>query len=255
MDLEFEHFTFYVACCVELDMSKLPDICPNRRLKTPQNNAARERSRVKTLRTAFLELQRSLPAVPPNTKLSKLDILVLATAYIYRLTQTLQCRDDPRFPETNPSPADDGGQGFYKTSDVAESSSFNTSVSTPSRDCKVKVKVQAKKRLTNSCVACRDVESKYLWGEPWSRRCQEDTYHPQVSNIWGPDVRRPVVTNTRIMQSNRGILHPVKKWPMRSRLYDSIFGCPGKTSLLTRSVGTASYERQTQHVPAKIERA
>ncbi|KAH9488831.1 hypothetical protein Btru_058723 [Bulinus truncatus] len=56
----------------------------------PQNNAARERSRVKTLRSAFLELQRSLPAVPPNTKLSKLDVLVLATTYIYHLTKTLE---------------------------------------------------------------------------------------------------------------------------------------------------------------------
>ncbi|KAH3782805.1 hypothetical protein DPMN_160725 [Dreissena polymorpha] len=54
------------------------------------NNAARERSRVKTLRTAFLELQRSLPAVPPDTKLSKLDILVLATTYIAHLMSALQ---------------------------------------------------------------------------------------------------------------------------------------------------------------------
>lgn len=52
-------------------------------------NAARERSRVKTLRTAFLELQRTLPAVPPDTKLSKLDVLVLATTYIAHLMRTL----------------------------------------------------------------------------------------------------------------------------------------------------------------------
>ena len=53
------------------------------------SNAARERSRVKTLRTAFLELQRTLPAVPRDTKLSKLDVLVLATTYIANLTTTL----------------------------------------------------------------------------------------------------------------------------------------------------------------------
>ncbi|XP_071511500.1 uncharacterized protein [Diadema antillarum] len=52
-------------------------------------NAARERSRVKTLRDAFLELQRSLPSVPPDTKLSKLDVLVLATTYISHLMRTL----------------------------------------------------------------------------------------------------------------------------------------------------------------------
>lgn len=53
------------------------------------SNAARERSRVKTLRAAFLKLQRTLPAVPKDTKLSKLDVLVLATTYIAHLTTTL----------------------------------------------------------------------------------------------------------------------------------------------------------------------
>ncbi|XP_006880760.1 PREDICTED: transcription factor 23 [Elephantulus edwardii] len=52
-------------------------------------NAARERSRVRTLRQAFLALQATLPAVPPDTKLSKLDVLVLATSYIAHLTHTL----------------------------------------------------------------------------------------------------------------------------------------------------------------------
>ncbi|XP_048871894.1 transcription factor 24-like [Brienomyrus brachyistius] len=53
-------------------------------------SAARERSRVQTLRHAFLELQRTLPSVPPDTKLSKLDVLILATTYIAHLTRTLQ---------------------------------------------------------------------------------------------------------------------------------------------------------------------
>ncbi|KAK1173841.1 transcription factor 24-like [Acipenser oxyrinchus oxyrinchus] len=53
-------------------------------------NAARERNRVQTLRHAFLELQRTLPSVPPDTKLSKLDVLILATTYIAHLTRTLQ---------------------------------------------------------------------------------------------------------------------------------------------------------------------
>ncbi|XP_075770635.1 transcription factor 23 [Pelodiscus sinensis] len=52
-------------------------------------NAARERSRVRTLRQAFLALQAALPTVPPDTKLSKLDVLVLATSYIAHLSHTL----------------------------------------------------------------------------------------------------------------------------------------------------------------------
>lgn len=62
---------------------------PKRRGRPIANNAARERSRVKTLRSAFLELQRTLPAVPPDTKLSKLDVLVLATTYIAHLMSAL----------------------------------------------------------------------------------------------------------------------------------------------------------------------
>lgn len=44
---------------------------------------------MKTIRQAFLALQAALPAVPPDTKLSKLDVLVLATSYIAHLTRTL----------------------------------------------------------------------------------------------------------------------------------------------------------------------
>ncbi|XP_002740066.2 transcription factor 24-like [Saccoglossus kowalevskii] len=67
---------------------------PRRRGRPTGANAARERSRVKTLRSAFLELQKTLPAVPPDTKLSKLDVLVLATTYIAHLMQTLDS-DNP----------------------------------------------------------------------------------------------------------------------------------------------------------------
>ncbi|XP_036406149.1 transcription factor 24-like [Megalops cyprinoides] len=58
-------------------------------------NAARERSRVRNLRQAFHSLQAALPSVPPDTKLSKLDVLVLATNYIAHLTQTLDQGDAP----------------------------------------------------------------------------------------------------------------------------------------------------------------
>uniref|UniRef100_A0A8C7YDQ6 BHLH domain-containing protein n=1 Tax=Oryzias sinensis TaxID=183150 RepID=A0A8C7YDQ6_9TELE len=58
-------------------------------------NAARERSRVRNLRQAFHSLQAALPSVPPDTKLSKLDVLVLATNYIAYLTETLDQGGSP----------------------------------------------------------------------------------------------------------------------------------------------------------------
>lgn len=114
-------------------------------------NAARERSRVKTLRDAFLELQRSLPSVPPDTKLSKLDVLVLATTYISHLMKTL---------------------------DEGDSSVVN------SEDSKISEKQHRLK------------------------------------------------TN--------GLLHPVKKWPMRSRLYAGAGGIPIPAVLDTPSPSSAS---------------
>ncbi|XP_036119436.1 transcription factor 23 [Molossus molossus] len=59
------------------------------RSEASPENAARERSRVRSLSQAFLALQAALPAVPPDTKLSKLDVLVLATSYIAHLTRML----------------------------------------------------------------------------------------------------------------------------------------------------------------------
>ncbi|XP_053206963.1 transcription factor 23-like, partial [Panonychus citri] len=52
-------------------------------------NAARERSRVRSLRLAFQQLQQSIPTIPADTKLSKLDVLILATDYISHLTNLL----------------------------------------------------------------------------------------------------------------------------------------------------------------------
>ncbi|KAK2856582.1 hypothetical protein Q5P01_005317 [Channa striata] len=59
------------------------------RSKYSPENAARERSRIRNLRQAFHSLQAALPSVPPDTKLSKLDVLLLATNYIAYLTETL----------------------------------------------------------------------------------------------------------------------------------------------------------------------
>ncbi|XP_062335355.1 musculin [Osmerus eperlanus] len=61
-----------------------------------QRNAAnaRERARMRVLSKAFSRLKTSLPWVPADTKLSKLDTLRLASSYISHLRHILQ---DDRF--------------------------------------------------------------------------------------------------------------------------------------------------------------
>ncbi|XP_076868982.1 transcription factor 21 [Brachyhypopomus gauderio] len=51
---------------------------------------ARERARMSVLSQAFSRLKTSLPWVPADTKLSKLDTLRLASSYISHLRQLLQ---------------------------------------------------------------------------------------------------------------------------------------------------------------------
>ncbi|XP_041105255.1 transcription factor 21-like [Polyodon spathula] len=59
--------------------------------KQLQRNAAnaRERSRMRVLSKAFSRLKTTLPWVPADTKLSKLDTLRLASSYIAHLRQVL----------------------------------------------------------------------------------------------------------------------------------------------------------------------
>ncbi|KFM56721.1 Transcription factor 21, partial [Stegodyphus mimosarum] len=64
--------------------------------KPVQRNAAnaRERARMRVLSRAFSRLKTSLPWVPPDTKLSKLDTLRLAATYIAHLRKVLKDDDE-----------------------------------------------------------------------------------------------------------------------------------------------------------------
>ena len=61
-----------------------------------QRNAAnaRERARMRVLSKAFCRLKTTLPWVPPDTKLSKLDTLRLATGYIAHLRAILKLSEN-----------------------------------------------------------------------------------------------------------------------------------------------------------------
>ncbi|CAF98030.1 unnamed protein product [Tetraodon nigroviridis] len=69
-----------------------PGRAAHRDARQSQRNAAnaRERARMRVLSKAFSRLKTSLPWVPADTKLSKLDTLRLASSYISHLRQLLQ---------------------------------------------------------------------------------------------------------------------------------------------------------------------
>ena len=69
---------------------KEDELPPDQRPGPPRGAAnARERTRMRVLSKAFGRLKLTLPWVPPDTKLSKLDTLRLATSYIGHLQRIL----------------------------------------------------------------------------------------------------------------------------------------------------------------------
>lgn len=53
-------------------------------------HATRERIRVEAFNVAFTELRKLLPTLPPDKKLSKIEILKLAICYISYLNHVLE---------------------------------------------------------------------------------------------------------------------------------------------------------------------
>lgn len=73
---------------------KEDELALSEREKIPRGAAnARERTRMRVLSKAFGRLKLTLPWVPPDTKLSKLDTLRLATSYISHLQRLLSEED------------------------------------------------------------------------------------------------------------------------------------------------------------------
>ena len=75
--------------------------------KPQQRNAAnaRERARMRVLSRAFCRLKTTLPWVPADTKLSKLDTLRLATTYIGHLRAVLVDGTSTSSSTTSPLPS------------------------------------------------------------------------------------------------------------------------------------------------------
>ncbi|ETE67013.1 Helix-loop-helix protein 2, partial [Ophiophagus hannah] len=62
---------------------------PNATAKYRSAHATRERIRVEAFNLAFAELRKLLPTLPPDKKLSKIEILRLAICYISYLNHVL----------------------------------------------------------------------------------------------------------------------------------------------------------------------
>ncbi|KAH6941197.1 hypothetical protein HPB50_014895 [Hyalomma asiaticum] len=211
--------------------------------KATSRNAARERSRVRSLRSAFQALQSSLPSVPPNTKLSKLDILVLASNYIAHLGALLsdeeqQHSDDqlqvvlPQSEaDTSPDTCDvstvaatpldvyDIAPAFPKARSQAKATSRNAARER-SRVRSLRSAFQALQSSLpsvppNTKLSKLDIlvlASNYI-AHLGALLSDEEQQHSDDSSADDSPVRE--VESTK----SRSYLHPVKKWPMRSRLY------------------------------------
>nr|XP_053642702.1 uncharacterized protein LOC128695842 [Cherax quadricarinatus] len=151
-------------------------------------NALRERTRVENLRRAYLELQAAIPSVPLNTKLSKLDVLVLATTYISHLSQLLE-EDDARV-------SHDTNNNTMTTT---------TSLKTAAHGHHTHLQTQVDTHIHAQAHAHAHTHTQA------HTRIQTDAHTNSVSMASGP---------RRITQ--KGFLHPVKKWPMRARLYAGV---------------------------------
>lgn len=84
------------ACTFSLINQNDSSNSSNTSLNSMQRSAAndRERTRMRVLSKAFVRLKTSLPWVPSDTKLSKLDTLKLAASYIAYLTQLLDSNEE-----------------------------------------------------------------------------------------------------------------------------------------------------------------
>ena len=94
-------------------------------LKNAATANARERARMQVLSKAFVKLKTTLPWVPPDTKLSKLDTLRLATSYIAHLRQILAEDDE----EEGDGAAATGGEPVQP----ADTSSGGSAASSPTQ--------------------------------------------------------------------------------------------------------------------------
>ena len=80
---------------IKMPRRKKEDELPPDQKGPPRGAAnARERTRMRVLSKAFGRLKLTLPWVPPDTKLSKLDTLRLATSYISHLQVLLESEDE-----------------------------------------------------------------------------------------------------------------------------------------------------------------
>lgn len=103
------------------DLKRRPEVGRNGSLKRrkqshemPSANALRERVRARDMKLAYLALQKTLPNVPPDTKLARINILLLAIDYISYLRSLLTQENHGDFHESELVQRDDRLRPFIK---------------------------------------------------------------------------------------------------------------------------------------------
>ncbi|VDN99397.1 unnamed protein product [Rodentolepis nana] len=142
---------------------------PGIRCSVLQRNAAnaRERSRMRVLSTAFMELKSVLPWVPRDTKLSKLDTLKLAAGYIAYLDHILSDSETPLC------------SNYCSMAPIGNDSLFRTIL-----------KRSVSRSKTNACTEHTSsvVKRKPTLEYP-SSQGRIDPIHPESPNNWTRDVK------------------------------------------------------------------
>ncbi|KAH7976182.1 neurogenic differentiation factor 1 [Rhipicephalus sanguineus] len=153
------------------------DVSPRLKPRPLQRNAAnaRERARMRVLSRAFSRLKTSLPWVPEDTKLSKLDTLRLAAGYIAHLRRVLI--DDDEASSSSPASAAEeaacGSPRCLHPLTLTWPFSFNHRLPSPEgRDAEPKVR---------HGVSCRMFEGDAASPASPHRPASKQPYHQQQS--------------------------------------------------------------------------
>ncbi|OWR45087.1 transcription factor 23 [Danaus plexippus] len=142
---------------------------------------ARERARMRVLSKAFCRLKTTLPWVPADTKLSKLDTLRLAASYIAHLRALLH---EPRSAHTPPHPLNLAWPfAFQHGGSLSCTISQRWSVNTQNCDSTAEERNQIQREIHNSGRCNENYNQDYSENDYEDRNYEEMTNDVPCNNV------------------------------------------------------------------------